>query len=101
MDKVLYALVVGSLMYVIVCTRLDIAHLVGVRSWFLSNLGKEYWVVVKWIFMYFCGTFKICLCFKNTKVVLAGYTNVNMTGDVDSRKSTLSYLIIFVGGAAL
>ena len=42
MRKVPYASVVGSLMYAIVCTRLDIAHVVGVVSRFLSNLGKEH-----------------------------------------------------------
>ncbi|KAJ9701206.1 hypothetical protein PVL29_006515 [Vitis rotundifolia] len=40
--KVPYASAVGSLMYVMVCTRPDIAHVVGVVSRFLSNLGKEH-----------------------------------------------------------
>ena len=42
MRKVPYALAVGSLMYVMVCTRPDIAHAIGVVSRFLSNLGKEH-----------------------------------------------------------
>jgi len=37
---------VGSLMYAMVCTRPNIAH-VGTISWFLSNLCKEHWNVVK------------------------------------------------------
>ena len=40
MSKVPYALAIGSLMYVMVCTRLDIAHVVGVVSRFMSRLGK-------------------------------------------------------------
>ena len=40
MRRVLHASVVGSLMYVMVCTRLDIAYAVGVVSHFLSNLGR-------------------------------------------------------------
>jgi hypothetical protein len=47
MKKVPYASAVGSLMYAMVCTRHDIAHSVGVASRFLSNPGKEHWVVVK------------------------------------------------------
>ena len=43
MKKVPYASVVGSLMYAMVCTRLDIAHAVGVVSKFFSNPGKEHW----------------------------------------------------------
>jgi len=43
MSKMPYVSTVGSLMYVMVCTRPDIAHAMGVVSWFLSNLGKEHW----------------------------------------------------------
>ena len=42
MDKVPYASAVGSLMYVMVCTRPDIAYSVGLVSRFLSNPGKEH-----------------------------------------------------------
>ncbi|GKU96422.1 hypothetical protein SLEP1_g9661 [Rubroshorea leprosula] len=40
MSSIPYSSVVGSLMYAMVCTWLDIAHAVGVRSRFLSNPGK-------------------------------------------------------------
>eukprot|EP00253_Pinus_taeda_P028925 PITA_28925 len=42
MSNVPYASVVSSLMYVMVCTRLDIAHAVGVLSRFMSKTGKEH-----------------------------------------------------------
>ena len=42
MKKVPYASSVGSLMYVMVCTRENIARAVGVVSRFLSNLGKDH-----------------------------------------------------------
>jgi len=42
MSHVLYASAVGSLMYVMVCTRPEIAHVVGVLSRFMSKLGKEH-----------------------------------------------------------
>ena len=47
MDRIPYASAVGSLMYAMVCTRLDIAHSVGVVSQFLSNPGKEHWAAMK------------------------------------------------------
>ena len=37
-----YFSTVGSLMYVMVCTRPDITHAVGVVNKFLSNLGKDH-----------------------------------------------------------
>ena len=55
MTKVLYFSVVESLIYAMVCTRLDIAHAVGVVSRFLKNLGKEHCEAMKWILRYFRG----------------------------------------------
>ena len=99
MSKVLYSFPVGSLMYTMICTRLDIAYVVGVVSRFLSNPGKEHWNVVKWILRYLKETAKWCLCFVNGDSMLLGYADENMAGDVNSRKSTSGYLITFVGGA--
>ena len=50
-----YYSIVESLMYAMVCTHPNIAHLVGVVSRFLVNLGEEYWNVVKWILRYIKG----------------------------------------------
>ena len=51
-----YASAVGSLMYVMVCTRLNIAHAVGVLRRFMSKPGKEHWTIVKRVFRYLHGT---------------------------------------------
>ncbi|CAL1397307.1 unnamed protein product [Linum trigynum] len=99
MDKIPYASAVGSLMYAMVCTRPDIAHAVGVVSRFLSKPGKEHWEAVKWILRYLRGSSKMSLCFGDGEPVLVGYTNANMAGDVDSRRSTSGYLITLSGGA--
>ena len=56
MSRILYASVVGSLMYAMVCTRPDIAHAVGVLSRYMSKPRKELWVVVKRVFRYLHGT---------------------------------------------
>ena len=82
-----------------VCIRPDIAHAVGVVSRFLSNPGKEHWAAVKWILRYLRGTSKVCLCFGDGKPMLDGFTDSDMAGDVDSRKSTSGYLMTFAGGA--
>ena len=93
-----YSSAVGSLMYAMVCTRPDIAHAVGVVSRFLSNPGKQHWEAVKWIFRYLRRTSKLRLSFGRGKLVLEGYTDVDMAGDLDGRKSTSGYLFTFVGG---
>ena len=55
MSKISYASAVGSLVYVTVCTRPDLAHSVGVISCFLSNPGKSHWAAVKTVFRYLKG----------------------------------------------
>ena len=99
MSKVPYASAVGSLMYAMVCTRSNIAHAVGVVSRFMFNLGKQRWEAVKCIMRYLRGTSILKLTFEDGKPVLAGYTDSDMAGDLDSRKSTFGYLMTFAGGA--
>lgn len=99
MAKVPYSSAVGSLMYAMVCTRPDIAHAVGMVSRFLSNPGREHWNAVKWIMRYLRGTSNMNLCLGFEKPVLVGYTDADMAGDIDTRKSTSGYLINFAGGA--
>ena len=52
MENIPYASVVGSLMYAQVCTRPDIAFIVGVLGRYLSNLGQAHWVVAKKVMRY-------------------------------------------------
>eukprot|EP00253_Pinus_taeda_P002710 PITA_02710 len=63
MSCVPYASTVGSPMYVMVCTRPDIAHAVGVLSRFMSKPGKEHWTTVKRVFTYLRGTSDYGLCY--------------------------------------
>ena len=99
MASIPYSSAVGNLMYCMVCTRPDIAHAVSTVSRFLSNPGKEHWEAVKWIFKYLRGTSKLCLSFGVSKPVLEGFTDADMGGDLDGRKSTSGFLFTFVGGA--
>ena len=80
-------------------TRPDIAHVVGVVSIFLKNPGKEHWEAVKWILRYLRGSSDECLCFGASNPILKGYTDSDMAGDLDNRKSTTGYLFTFSGGA--
>ena len=47
MSRVPYASTVGSLMYAMVCTRLDISQPMGVLSWFMANPRQVHWDGVK------------------------------------------------------
>ena len=100
MSKVPYASAVGSLMYAMVCTRLDIAHAVGVVSRYMNNPGKEHWMAVKWILRYLKGTTNQALFFGGSNISLQGYVDANMAGDRDNRRSTTGYLFT-VGGTTV
>ena len=54
---------------------------------------------MKWILRYLRGTSRLCLCFGSGEPVLDGYTDADMAGDCDSRKSTSGFLMTFAGGA--
>jgi ATP-binding cassette subfamily B (MDR/TAP) protein 1 len=99
MMKVPYASAVGSLMYAMVCTRPNIGYAVGVVSQFMSNLGKEHWNTVKWILRYLKGTLNMCLRFGFGKPELDGFTNSDMSANVDTSRSTSGYVITYAGGA--
>jgi hypothetical protein len=51
-------------MYVMVRTRPDIAHAVGVLRRYMSTPGKEHWIVVKRVFRYLCGTKYYVICYQ-------------------------------------
>ncbi|GKC79845.1 retrovirus-related pol polyprotein from transposon TNT 1-94, partial [Tanacetum coccineum] len=71
MSEVSYANAVGSLMYLMVCTRPDIAY--------LANLGKNHWEAVKWILKYLRGTTNVGLVYGTDRG-----NHVDVTGFVDS-----------------
>ena len=54
---------------------------------------------MKWIFRYLRGILKVSLRFEGLEPSLKGYTNYDMAGDLDCRKSTSRYLFTFTGGA--
>lgn len=47
MSKIPYALAVGILIYVMVCTRPNIALAVGAMSRYMANLDEQYWEDIK------------------------------------------------------
>ena len=97
MNNVPYASAIESLMYAMVCTRPGIAYVVGITSRVLANPGKEHWAVVKWVLCYLRGSSKVSLCFGEGPDVLCGYTNADMARDIDTRKSTSGFVILFEG----
>ena len=52
MSRIPYASAIGSIMYVMLCTRPDVSFAVSVTSKFQSTYGEEHWMAVKNILKY-------------------------------------------------
>lgn len=59
MSQIPYANAIGSIMYTMICTRLDLAHSISVVSRFMTNLGKHHWEALKWILRYLKSSSKV------------------------------------------
>ena len=55
MRKIPYALAVVSLMYTMLCTRLNIYFAMGTVSKYQSDPGEEHWIAVKHIYSSILG----------------------------------------------
>ena len=100
MSRVPYSSAVGSLMYAMVCSRLDLSHALSVVSRFMANPGKEHWRAVQWIFRYLRVTSNACLQFGKSRDGLVGYVDSDYAGDLDKRRSLTGYVFI-IGGCAV
>jgi ATP-binding cassette subfamily B (MDR/TAP) protein 1 len=47
MNKVPYASIIDTIMYVMICTRPDLPYALGVTSRYQSDPGKKHWTSVK------------------------------------------------------
>lgn len=94
-----YRELIGSLLYLSVCTRPDIAHSVGVLSRFMSNPTTEHWRAATGILKYLAETREFGIVFGNGELDLEGYTDADYAGDIDTRRSTTGYVFTLAGGA--
>eukprot|EP00253_Pinus_taeda_P014768 PITA_14768 len=103
-SRVPYASEVSSLMYVMGCTRPDIAHAVGVLSRFTSKPGKDHWTTVKQVFKYLHGTSDYGLCYQgrlrlDRVLDIRGFVDADWARDLDQRRSTIGHVFNLFGGA--
>ena len=100
MRNIPYAFAIGSMMYAQVCTRPDIAFVVGMLGRYQSNPGLDHWRAAKKVMRYLQGTKDYMLMFRHTdSLEVVGYSDADFAGCVDSRKSTSSYIFMLAGGA--
>ena len=95
-----YSSVVGNLMYVKVCTRLDIAFVVDLLGRYLSDLSQSHWKMAKKVLRYLQGTKNLMLtCRRTDTLEVVGFSDFNYEGYVDDKKTTSGYIFIMTKGA--
>ncbi|KAL7125441.1 hypothetical protein ABFS83_14G117500 [Erythranthe nasuta] len=94
MKYVPYANAIGSIMYLMVSTRPDIAYAVSCLSRYMANPGMPHWEAVKWLMRYLRGSVRTGIEFSKCEkgIVLCGYEDSNYANNRDNKKSTTSYV---------
>lgn len=88
---------VGSLLYVAMYTRPDIAQAVGAVLKVCSNPAEAHKTAVKRIFQYLKKTRNLALKYcKDTKPI-RGFSDANWGGDLDDRHSTTGNVLMLAG----
>ncbi len=94
MARIPYVSAIGSLMYAMFYTRLDIAYAVSLTRMFQSNLGLKYWIAVKNILKYLRRIKDLILMYGGGDLQLYTFTNSNFQSNVDDRKSISGFVFI-------
>jgi hypothetical protein len=92
----MYRSMVGGLRY-LVHTRPDICYAVGYLSRYMDAPTGEHWAAVKHLLRYISGTKSLGCCYarQDPAAGLVGYTDADMAGDVDDRRSTSGMMYFF------
>ena len=87
--------IVGSLMYLAITTRPDIAYAAGVLARFNSNPGPSHWQAAKHVLRYLKGTmgYKITYQPSDSPEPFITYSNADYGGNSDNGKSTGGYVV--------
>jgi hypothetical protein len=91
-------MLIGSLLYIILSTKVNIAFAIIKLTRYMSNLSNIYFIAVKRVFKYLKETkdYRITY-YKNTSRFISNYYNTDYISDL-SAKSTTGYIILLARG---
>ena len=92
-DSRKYREAVGSLIYIMMCTRPDICWIITRLSQHLSKPLQSHWVAVKQVLRYLKGSIDKELVYTKSGdgLMLVGYSDADWASSVDDRRSTSGY----------
>lgn len=91
-----YYNIIGPGMYLMICTRPNIAYTVRCLSRYISNPGMPHGEALKWLLIYLKSTMSAGLDFSksSSSLKLIGYVRSNHANDRDNREPATSYVFI-------
>jgi len=95
-----FSRIIGSLMYIMNCTRPDIAYAVGRLSIYTCNPNSDHWNALIRVLRYLKFTLDNALYYVSYPAVIEGYTDAIWISDSEESKSTSGY-VFTSGGAAV
>ena len=75
--KILYQETIGTLIYMVLKTYLNIIYAVQLLSYFSKNLKESYWKTVQYAFIYLKNTHELWLTYGRLILDLYGYMDTN------------------------
>jgi hypothetical protein len=91
--------IVGSLLYITLGTRLDIAFPTIRLARYASNPSKEHFTAIKRVLRYLKTTIDYGITYySNSTSYITGYTDSDFAGDIATAKSTSGYIFTIAGG---
>jgi hypothetical protein len=90
------------LMYLVIATRPDIAHAVGVLCRFMSKPGPAHWKATKHLFRYLRGSVDYRLTYApdpSSSQLFTTYSDADHGGNPDNGRSTSAYVVKMGAGA--
>ncbi|KAL0401900.1 UNVERIFIED_CONTAM: Retrovirus-related Pol polyprotein from transposon TNT 1-94 [Sesamum latifolium] len=98
MSDIPYASVVGSIQYVVQCTRPDVAYALSVMSRYQACTREAHWSAVKSILKYLRRTKDMFLIYGGGELILKGYSDASFQSDDDDAKSQSDFVFKLNGG---
>ncbi|KAJ9561120.1 hypothetical protein OSB04_006280 [Centaurea solstitialis] len=97
--QVEYSRIIGSLMYLMSCTRPDLAYAVSRLSRYTSNPSVEHWKSITRLLRYLRYTREYGLHYGRYPTVIEGYSDANWISDIKDSRSTSGYVFTLAGAA--
>ena len=96
MKGIPYTSAVGSIMYAMICTRLDVSYALSITSRYQQNPGENHWIAVKNILKYLRRTKDMFLIYGGVEEELSVkcYTDASFQTDRDDSKSQLGFVVM-------